>query len=150
MRSRFLRTGRATRYVLWLAIAGLSCTLAFHLFYERRAEGTFDQVIVVESPRAVRAVWYSPDRIDDERRELMESLADIRLLEVRRQAEPLGENRFRAWAWYYVRSSGLRPNRITHLPHMALFVEFADGAGACRVVEILPGRGAEPVVVRLP
>lgn len=138
---------RVAKWAAAIAIAVVGCGLLVALMDETRGVGDFDQPVVLDTDRPVRAVTYCAWNVDHETRLRAEGTADTRLFECNRAS--LDGDHFTARVMFTTRSGLLRKTQVFHMPHLVVYVEFADGGRACRVVDIPPGLGREAIVVRL-
>jgi hypothetical protein len=133
---------------MWVALIAVAGVVAFGVLgTETLGVGFFDQPVLLDSDRPVRAVSYTVWNVDHETRLRVEATADPRLF----ACEPgtLRGDCFTARVMFTSRSRALRQTQVFHQSHLVVFAEFADGRRACRVVDIPPGNGRERVVVRL-
>ncbi|WP_020473090.1 hypothetical protein [Zavarzinella formosa] len=152
---------------LALIVAALVAGCGFLMIFgmDKRGVGSFDQPVIIDSPKPIRRVLYCDGTFDDDIRQQAENDADTRMLGpddhidlctdnrhvlfVGYKAEVVN-NQFTAHIKFTTRSGSLRGEQVYHRSHLVIYAEFADGSRACRFVDIPPGIEHEPFVVNMP
>src|SRR5260370_888276 len=110
-------------------------------------DGHFDQELVIDTDKPIERVNFSCYVFGPETRQLLEKTADPDMV-LCYEAARVSDDRFKIWVPVAVREGLLRHN-VSYPPHLAVFVEFAGGTRACRVIDIPPGQGKELIEIHL-
>ena len=134
----------------WATIGGCGTVVAVVAFLwsiQYRGVGGFDQRVIVHAAKPVKAVHWCAENIDVPTRLRAEQAADPLMFNFKEAARS-GNGDFTASITCTTSDGPLRPSRVYHYPHLIVMVEFADGERAIRVVDIPPGLGKGPILVR--
>ena len=147
---RAVRVGRRIwRWVVALAILASIIALSRFATMESCTIGFYDQVVILETNRPVRAAKYGW-MVDDEVRQAVGTPAAPQYADYCRDGVVEDGKRFVAKIRYGRTSSVLRPNRVSHPPEIVVYVEFEDGSRTCQLANLPPGIRPPPITIRFP
>jgi hypothetical protein len=146
------RLGSRRKLWSWLTtLTGMAALIGVVMLAAERWDGVgfYDQTVILETDRAVRGVTYTAENLDADLRRLAEDSADPKYFDCRPVA--LRDGKWFAARVMFDESGGpLRRTRVSHQPHLVVYVEFEDGSRACRIVDLPPGIRGPPITILIP
>ena len=140
------------RALQWVAVLLLIFTIGLPLYFlmgqETRGIGSFQQEIHLVTKIPIRHVSYCCYDADQEMRELAERTADPKPFDCR-DARLISAHHYAANIRVITRSS-LFNHDVIYPAQLFVFVEFADGAMVCKIVDLPRNCGKEPIKIQFP
>jgi hypothetical protein len=142
---------RVWRWLVTLAVLASVIVLGLLAAMESCALGAYDQVVILETNRPVRAVKYGW-MVDDELRQAVGTPATPppHYADYYRDGVVEDGKKFVAKIRYGRTSGPLRPTRVSHPPEIVVYVEFEDGSRTCQVANLPSGIQPPPITIHLP